>query len=145
MGEHRSPGIFSGLGLFIFVGSGSATATRYDMLHILRSFALAIGLPGVVSGRAATCPRAGPLRRNGVDYDRDDPARRDVDNPLRFHALHSRQIDHLRLPENVSGKLPSRGQVAVRGTINGHEFQAVLEPDGSGGHWMMSGCDTPPV
>lgn len=24
----------------------------------------------------------------------------------------------------------------MRGTINGHEFQTVLEPDGSFGHWM---------
>ena len=42
----------------------------------------------------------------------------------------------LRLPEKASKKLPSRGQVAVRGEINGHEFQTVLEPDGTGGHWM---------
>lgn len=42
----------------------------------------------------------------------------------------------LRLPEKASGNLPSRGQVAVRGTINGHRFQTVLEPDGSSGHWM---------
>jgi Domain of unknown function (DUF1905)/Bacteriocin-protection, YdeI or OmpD-Associated len=42
----------------------------------------------------------------------------------------------LRLPEKASEKLPSRGQVAVQGTINGHEFQTVLEPDGSSGHWM---------
>jgi hypothetical protein len=42
----------------------------------------------------------------------------------------------LRLPEKASGKLPSRGQVAVQGTINGHGFQAVLEPDGYFGHWM---------
>jgi hypothetical protein len=42
----------------------------------------------------------------------------------------------LRLPEKASAKLPSRGQVAVQGTINGHEFQTVLEPDGSSGHWM---------
>jgi hypothetical protein len=42
----------------------------------------------------------------------------------------------LRLPETASGKLPSRGQVAVRGTINGHGFQTVLEPDGYLGHWM---------
>jgi hypothetical protein len=26
--------------------------------------------------------------------------------------------------------------VAVHGTINGHEFRTVLEPDGSAGHWM---------
>ena len=42
----------------------------------------------------------------------------------------------LRLPEIASEKLPSRGQVAVQGTINGHEFQTVLEPDGCSGHWM---------
>jgi Domain of unknown function (DUF1905)/Bacteriocin-protection, YdeI or OmpD-Associated len=42
----------------------------------------------------------------------------------------------LRLPEKASGKLPSRGQVAVQGTINGHGFQTVLEPDGHSGHWM---------
>ncbi len=42
----------------------------------------------------------------------------------------------LRLPEKASVKLPSRGQVAVQGTINGHQFQTVLEPDGTFGHWM---------
>jgi len=42
----------------------------------------------------------------------------------------------LRLPEKASRKLPSRGQVAVQGTINGHGFETVLEPDGDFGHWM---------
>lgn len=42
----------------------------------------------------------------------------------------------LRLPKDASAKLPSRGQVAVRGTINGHEFQTVVEPDGNMGHWL---------
>jgi hypothetical protein len=42
----------------------------------------------------------------------------------------------LRLPETASGKLPSRGQVAIQGTLNGHGFQTVLEPDGNFGHWM---------
>lgn len=42
----------------------------------------------------------------------------------------------LRLPAKESEKLPSRGQIAVTGTINGHEFQTVLEPDGYWGHWM---------
>lgn len=57
---------------------------------------------------------------------------------IRFAAtLHT--IDKwtfVRLPQKASGDLPSRGQVAVRGTINGHPFQTVLEPDGSFGHWM---------
>jgi len=42
----------------------------------------------------------------------------------------------LRLPETASKNLPSRGQVAVHGTINGAAFQTVLEPDGEFGHWM---------
>jgi hypothetical protein len=42
----------------------------------------------------------------------------------------------MRLPAEVSGRLPSRGQVAVEGTINGHDFATVLEPDGMKGHWI---------
>lgn len=42
----------------------------------------------------------------------------------------------LRLPEDASKQMPSRGQVAVKGTFNGHEFQTVLEPDGYWGHWI---------
>jgi hypothetical protein len=42
----------------------------------------------------------------------------------------------VQLPERASKGLPSRGQVAVRGTINGVGFQTVLEPDGNSGHWM---------
>lgn len=42
----------------------------------------------------------------------------------------------LRLPETASKRLPSRGQVAVHGTINGAAFQTVLEPDGRFGHWI---------
>jgi hypothetical protein len=42
----------------------------------------------------------------------------------------------LRLPENASQLLPSRGQVAVRGSINDVEFRTVVEPDGMKGHWI---------
>lgn len=42
----------------------------------------------------------------------------------------------LQLPAAASKKLPSRGQVAVHGTINRHAFQAVIEPDGTFGHWL---------
>jgi hypothetical protein len=42
----------------------------------------------------------------------------------------------LRLPDDASAKLPSRGQVAVKGVINRHAFQTVLEPDGQRGHWL---------
>jgi hypothetical protein len=42
----------------------------------------------------------------------------------------------VRLPATASKELPSRGQVAVHGTIDGVDFRTVLEPDGNGGHWM---------
>jgi Bacteriocin-protection, YdeI or OmpD-Associated/Domain of unknown function (DUF1905) len=42
----------------------------------------------------------------------------------------------LTLPERASAKLPSRGMAMVRGTINGFPFEAPLEPDGRGSHWL---------
>ncbi len=44
----------------------------------------------------------------------------------------------LRLPVTASKSLPSRGQVAVHGTINDVEFHTVLERDGNAGHWMRT-------
>jgi hypothetical protein len=41
-----------------------------------------------------------------------------------------------RLPKQASGRVPSRRQVAVQGSINGHVFETVLEPDGLKGHWI---------
>jgi Bacteriocin-protection, YdeI or OmpD-Associated/Domain of unknown function (DUF1905) len=59
-------------------------------------------------------------------------------SPIRFDAAPDTigGATVLRFPEKASRKLPSRGQVAVRGTINGHEFQTVVEPDGNSGHWL---------
>lgn len=42
----------------------------------------------------------------------------------------------LRLPQEASANLPSRGMTMVEGTINGFRFQAALEPDGKGSHWF---------
>jgi hypothetical protein len=48
----------------------------------------------------------------------------------------------LRLPEDASAQLPSRGMTMVAGTINGIPFQTLLEPDGKYGpglkpsHWF---------
>ena len=58
--------------------------------------------------------------------------------PIRFEAGLD-TIDEstiLRLPGDASRLLPSRGQVAVEGTINGVEFRTVVEPDGLKGHWI---------
>jgi hypothetical protein len=69
--------------------------------------------------------RSAEHRRTGVPIIRCDATLSTIDKRI-----------VLRLPETASRKLPSRGQVAVRGTINGHGFQTVLEPDGNFGHWM---------
>jgi len=42
----------------------------------------------------------------------------------------------LVLPKNESAKLPSRGMMAIEGTLNGFPFQATLEPDGRKSHWL---------
>lgn len=48
----------------------------------------------------------------------------------------------LRLPEEASAQLPSRGMTMVKGTINGVPFKTLLEPDGKYGlglkpsHWF---------
>jgi hypothetical protein len=67
-----------------------------------------------------------------------DVTERGVSSQIRFEAA-LRMLDKstiLQLPADASARMPSRGQVSVRGTINGHEFKTVLEPDGSSGHWM---------
>jgi hypothetical protein len=40
------------------------------------------------------------------------------------------------LPTDASEQLPRRGRTTVAGTINGHPFQATLEPDGQLSHWL---------
>lgn len=42
----------------------------------------------------------------------------------------------LMLPKDASARLPSRGMVAIEGTINRSPFRGTLEPDGRGGHWL---------
>lgn len=42
----------------------------------------------------------------------------------------------LVLPQSASDELPRRGRTTVNGTLNGHPFQATLEPDGKKSHWL---------
>jgi hypothetical protein len=42
----------------------------------------------------------------------------------------------LILPKSASAKLPARSMTAVEGTVNGIAFQATLDPDGAGSHWL---------
>lgn len=42
----------------------------------------------------------------------------------------------LVLPAAASAKLRTRSALTVEGTINGHVFRAVLQPDGQKSHWL---------
>lgn len=48
----------------------------------------------------------------------------------------------LKLPEEISAKLPTRGMTKVKGTLNNYPFKTLLEPDGHYGlgikpsHWF---------
>jgi hypothetical protein len=42
----------------------------------------------------------------------------------------------LILPKTASDRLPRRGRTTVDGTLNGHAFRAMLEPDGQLSHWL---------
>jgi bacteriocin resistance YdeI/OmpD-like protein/uncharacterized protein DUF1905 len=61
---------------------------------------------------------------------------------IRFKATLSEPTDgrggwtFLVLPRAASAKLPSRGQTAVEGTLNGIGFAAMLDPDGRRSHWL---------
>ena len=50
----------------------------------------------------------------------------------------------VRLPQDASDLLPSRGQVAVHASIEGHDFDTVVEPDGRRGHWIRVEVMPPP-
>jgi len=40
------------------------------------------------------------------------------------------------LPKSASDAFPRRGRTSMQGKINGHPFQATLEPDGQLSHWF---------
>ncbi|GJM06114.1 MAG: hypothetical protein DHS20C09_21100 [marine bacterium B5-7] len=66
------------------------------------------------------------------------------DNKTQFKAKLLRPLDpssdtawaFIILPKEVSAKLPRRGRTTVLATVNGHEFQVTLEPDGQLSHWL---------
>ena len=62
---------------------------------------------------------------------------------IRFKASLSRPASpkgaawtFLVLPASASAKLPTRSMTSVEGTLDGQPFQATLEPDGQGSHWL---------
>lgn len=63
--------------------------------------------------------------------------------PIRFSAMLQRPAEpkgatwtFLRLPKAASAALPTRSMTTVAGTFAGQAFQATLEPDGEGSHWL---------
>jgi hypothetical protein len=42
----------------------------------------------------------------------------------------------LVVPARASARLPTRSALTVEGTINGHSFRALLQPDGQKSHWL---------
>ncbi len=60
------------------------------------------------------------------------------DRAITFTATLSTIADTtlVQLPSDASGELPSRGQVAAHASIDGHDFDTVVEPDGRKGHWV---------
>ena len=42
----------------------------------------------------------------------------------------------LVLPQEASARLPARSMTTVAGTFAGQPFQATLQPDGEGSHWL---------
>ncbi|UYC12343.1 YdeI/OmpD-associated family protein [Xanthomonas sp. CFBP 8445] len=64
-------------------------------------------------------------------------------DPIRFQATLLRPAMppdapwcFLLLPAAASAALPTRGLASVEGLFAGHPFQATLQPDGHGGHWL---------
>ena len=51
-----------------------------------------------------------------------------------FEVINDRSI--VRLPDEASAELPSRGQVAARARIDDADFVTVVEPEGLRGHWL---------
>ena len=85
-----------------------------------------------------TGPRAGSGDHGPPGWQDETMTERPTAPLVRFDAPVS-AVDRwtiVRLPEEASKQLPSRGQVAVDGTINGHDLQTVVEPDGMFGHWI---------
>lgn len=71
------------------------------------------------------------------------PAMRKDTAKIRFKATLSRPAEpkdatwsFLVLPKPASAQLPTRSMITVDGTLDGVPFQATLEPDGQGSHWL---------
>lgn len=84
---------------------------------------------------ATRSPARTPPRGGAVDI---------PDQPIPFEARLLKPVARepteawlfLLVPPEASRRLSSRGLISVAGTLAGCPFQATLEPDGQGGHWL---------
>lgn len=67
-----------------------------------------------------------------------------ADKPLRFETALRLPADpqgddgwaFVVLPKAISDTFPRRGRTSMQGSLDGHPFQATLEPDGQLSHWF---------
>ncbi|MFO0973262.1 MAG: YdeI/OmpD-associated family protein [Phycisphaerae bacterium] len=99
------------------------------ILHSPRAPADAAGKSGASRTRSAVAKDRStpPALRTAAHAGRGSTAR---------SRSNSATWSFLKLPGEASARLPSRGQTTVAGTFNGRPFQATLQPDGHGGHWL---------
>ncbi len=87
----------------------------------------------------------GPLSSDPLGVLVGEMAMTQVDSKSRFEAKLLRPAKpgsdtswtFVVLPKDASARLPRRGRTTVEGKINGHQFQATLEPDGQLSHWLQ--------
>lgn len=46
---------------------------------------------------------------------------------------------YLNIPREISSTFGAKGQVRVKGTVNGHPFRSTALPSGDGGHYLVVG------
>jgi hypothetical protein len=87
------------------------------------------------SGRPQLCVRR--ISNRGNDMPQEDTRSEFTARPLRPRTSESgNPWAFVVLPREASARLPRRGRITVSGAINGHGFQALLEPDGQKSHWL---------
>lgn len=79
---------------------------------------------------------AGTRLRYGAEMARATPTIRFKAKLLQPDSPGRAAWSFLVLPADASAKLPTRSMTTVDGTFAGHPFQATLEPDGQGSHWL---------
>src|SRR5690606_36512946 len=105
--------------------------------------AVAISSAAAAEAGIGVGPRARDPGDRGLPWRCDLSPRGKAAAGIRFKATLQRPAQpkgaswrFLVLPAAASARLPTRSMVTVDGTLEGQPFQATLEPDGQGSHWL---------